>query len=288
MVGMPDPACRESRDRVRAAVLSSGDRVAEQVDHGQPRAGRAAQVRRRARPRHRRRRARRRRPAPAGVGRRARVSSASSVSTARSGGCRAWRRWSPCSATSTSSCPIGSSAEAHVAAERRGASRVDARGGARRARRRRAVAARPGSGRRRRRAAPRPISPTSGASPSPGGRSRSPPPAATTSCSSVRRAPARRCSPNGSPGSSRRSTATQALEATMVHSAAGVAMPRGGLVRIPPFRAPHHTSSVVALVGGGSHTLRPGRDQHRPRRRALPRRAGRIRPVRARRVARAA
>jgi magnesium chelatase family protein len=51
---------------------------------------------------------------------------------------------------------------------------------------------------------------------------------------------------------------TLALEATMVHSAAGVAMPSGGLVRVPPFRAPHHTSSVVALVGGGSHTLRPG------------------------------
>ncbi len=51
---------------------------------------------------------------------------------------------------------------------------------------------------------------------------------------------------------------TLALEATMVHSAAGVAMTHGGLVRVPPFRAPHHTSSVVALVGGGSHTLRPG------------------------------
>jgi magnesium chelatase family protein len=51
---------------------------------------------------------------------------------------------------------------------------------------------------------------------------------------------------------------TQALEATMVHSAAGVGMPHGGLVKVPPFRAPHHTSSVIALVGGGSHTLRPG------------------------------
>ena len=49
-----------------------------------------------------------------------------------------------------------------------------------------------------------------------------------------------------------------ALAATMVHSAAGVAMPRGGLVTAPPFRAPHHTSSVVALVGGGSASLRPG------------------------------
>ena len=52
--------------------------------------------------------------------------------------------------------------------------------------------------------------------------------------------------------------AEQSLTATMVHSAAGVGLPPGGLVRLPPFRAPHHTSSVVALVGGGSHTLRPG------------------------------
>ena len=48
------------------------------------------------------------------------------------------------------------------------------------------------------------------------------------------------------------------LEATMVHSAAGVPLPPGGLVRRPPFRAPHHTSSAVALVGGGSSSLRPG------------------------------
>ena len=49
-----------------------------------------------------------------------------------------------------------------------------------------------------------------------------------------------------------------ALQTTMVHSAAGIALPPGGLVRRPPFRAPHHTSSVGALVGGGSHQLRPG------------------------------
>jgi magnesium chelatase family protein len=48
------------------------------------------------------------------------------------------------------------------------------------------------------------------------------------------------------------------LAATMVHSAAGVPLPPGGLVRRAPFRAPHHTSSVVALVGGGSSALRPG------------------------------
>jgi magnesium chelatase family protein len=49
-----------------------------------------------------------------------------------------------------------------------------------------------------------------------------------------------------------------ALEATMVHSAAGVGLPPGGLVRRAPFRAPHHTSSRVALIGGGSSSLRPG------------------------------
>jgi len=48
-----------------------------------------------------------------------------------------------------------------------------------------------------------------------------------------------------------------ALEATMVHSAAGVRVP-GGVVRHPTFRAPHHSSSTTSLVGGGSHALRPG------------------------------
>lgn len=49
-----------------------------------------------------------------------------------------------------------------------------------------------------------------------------------------------------------------ALEATMVHSAAGIRLPAGGLVRRAPFRAPHHSSSMVSLVGGGSTSLRPG------------------------------
>lgn len=50
----------------------------------------------------------------------------------------------------------------------------------------------------------------------------------------------------------------QSLETTMVHSAAGVPLPPGGLVIRPPYRAPHHTSSQVAIIGGGSHSLRPG------------------------------
>ena len=49
-----------------------------------------------------------------------------------------------------------------------------------------------------------------------------------------------------------------ALEATMVHSAAGVRTGRQGVVRAPMMFAPHHSSSMVALVGGGSYTLRPG------------------------------
>ena len=50
----------------------------------------------------------------------------------------------------------------------------------------------------------------------------------------------------------------QALETTRVHSAAGLGLPPGGLVRQAPFRAPHHGASSVALVGGGSATMRPG------------------------------
>jgi magnesium chelatase family protein len=50
----------------------------------------------------------------------------------------------------------------------------------------------------------------------------------------------------------------RALEVTMIHSASGLALPPGGLVREPPFRAPHHTSSQISLVGGGSQTIRPG------------------------------
>ncbi len=49
-----------------------------------------------------------------------------------------------------------------------------------------------------------------------------------------------------------------AIEATMVHSAAGLDLPSSGLVRQAPWQAPHHSASMIALVGGGSRTLRPG------------------------------
>lgn len=50
---------------------------------------------------------------------------------------------------------------------------------------------------------------------------------------------------------------SEAMEATRVHSAAGLSL-RGGLVARPPFRAPHHTATMVALVGGGTEAMRPG------------------------------
>ena len=50
---------------------------------------------------------------------------------------------------------------------------------------------------------------------------------------------------------------TASLEATLVHSAAGLPLPHG-LISRPPMRSPHHSSPMTALVGGGSATLRPG------------------------------
>ncbi|MCU1592471.1 MAG: Magnesium-chelatase (Mg-protoporphyrin chelatase), partial [Frankiales bacterium] len=50
----------------------------------------------------------------------------------------------------------------------------------------------------------------------------------------------------------------EALEVTAVHSVAG-ALPEGQpLVRTPPFQDPHHTASVASIVGGGSGVARPG------------------------------
>ncbi len=49
----------------------------------------------------------------------------------------------------------------------------------------------------------------------------------------------------------------EALEVTAIHSVAGLLPPDGGLVAARPFRAPHHTVSDAALVGGGT-IPRPG------------------------------
>ena len=52
--------------------------------------------------------------------------------------------------------------------------------------------------------------------------------------------------------------AVTSLEATMIHSAAGVRRGQFGVVTDPPFEVPHHSSSMVSLIGGGSQQLRPG------------------------------
>lgn len=52
-------------------------------------------------------------------------------------------------------------------------------------------------------------------------------------------------------------TPEEAVEVTRIHSAAGEP-PRRGLVRRPPFRAPHHTATTAALVGGGSGHITAG------------------------------
>jgi len=49
------------------------------------------------------------------------------------------------------------------------------------------------------------------------------------------------------------------LEVTRIHSVSGVLQPGAGLVRVPPFRAPHHSASVAAIIGGGGGGMpRPG------------------------------
>ena len=50
----------------------------------------------------------------------------------------------------------------------------------------------------------------------------------------------------------------EALEVTRIHSAAGMTLAGGGLVERPPFRAPHHSATEVSLIGGGTAWLRPG------------------------------
>jgi magnesium chelatase family protein len=50
----------------------------------------------------------------------------------------------------------------------------------------------------------------------------------------------------------------EALEVTRIHSAAGIALVGGALAERPPFRAPHHSATEVSLIGGGTAWLRPG------------------------------
>ena len=53
-------------------------------------------------------------------------------------------------------------------------------------------------------------------------------------------------------------TPDEAVEVTAVHSLAGTFDPADGLIRRPPYEDPHHTATAAAVVGGGSGVPRPG------------------------------
>ncbi len=49
-----------------------------------------------------------------------------------------------------------------------------------------------------------------------------------------------------------------ALEVTRIHSAAGLPLRTDSLIWRPPLRAPHHNASPVSVIGGGTALMRPG------------------------------
>ena len=51
---------------------------------------------------------------------------------------------------------------------------------------------------------------------------------------------------------------SDAVTVTSIHSVAGTFNPACGLITRPPLRAPHHTATRAAVVGGGSGLPRPG------------------------------
>ena len=53
-------------------------------------------------------------------------------------------------------------------------------------------------------------------------------------------------------------TPAEGLELTAIHSLAGALEPEDGLLRRPPYFAPHHGASAASLLGGGSGRVRPG------------------------------
>jgi magnesium chelatase family protein len=60
------------------------------------------------------------------------------------------------------------------------------------------------------------------------------------------------------PGLLPKLTDDQAVEVTAIYSAAGALGAGQGLIRTPPFQAPHHTTTKAALIGGGSVAVRVG------------------------------
>lgn len=50
----------------------------------------------------------------------------------------------------------------------------------------------------------------------------------------------------------------ESIQTSKIYSVAGKGNPSGGLIRQRPFRAPHYSISIAALLGGGSDTIIPG------------------------------
>ena len=50
----------------------------------------------------------------------------------------------------------------------------------------------------------------------------------------------------------------ESLELTALHSLAGALQEGDGLIRRPPFSAPHHDASKASILGGGTGRVRPG------------------------------
>ena len=50
----------------------------------------------------------------------------------------------------------------------------------------------------------------------------------------------------------------QSIQTSKIYSVAGKSLKGGGLISQPPFRAPHYSASLAALLGGGSENILPG------------------------------
>lgn len=53
-------------------------------------------------------------------------------------------------------------------------------------------------------------------------------------------------------------TESQAIEVAGIHSIAGKLNPKETISFLPPFISPHHSTTIPALVGGGSNSIKPG------------------------------
>ena len=104
------------------------------------------------------------------------------------------------------------------------------------------------SGRTRR---PTATSPTCAAKPRPSARSRSPRPADTTCCLIGPPGCGKTMLARRLPSMLPPMSTAEALEVTKIYSVAGLLGADAGIVATRPFRAPHHTISQVALAGGG-------------------------------------